>query len=162
MQLHYPQLDALLEREYDTMVATAYAIVHDRDRALDIAQHASERLVRNWEQVSAYESQGGWLLRVVVNLAVDETRRVNRSKRLLRKIRQQRAVERAPQTSDPKFWTAVQSLSDRQRQVIALFYVADQSLDQVADTLGVSPGTVKSHLSRARETLRSLLEESAL
>jgi RNA polymerase sigma-70 factor (ECF subfamily) len=49
-------------------------------------------------------------------------------------------------------------LPDRQREVAALFYVDDRSVVEIAGILGLNEGTVKSHLSSARDSLRRLVE----
>jgi RNA polymerase sigma-70 factor (ECF subfamily) len=52
------------------------------------------------------------------------------------------------------------SLPDRQRAVATLYYVEDLSVAEIAEALDIAPGTVRFHLSEAREQLRSLLEET--
>jgi RNA polymerase sigma-70 factor (ECF subfamily) len=68
--------------------------------------------------------------------------------------------ELSPEAAD--VWRAVRRLPKRQAQVVALFYLEDLSLDDVADTLDVSVETVRTHLSRARKKLarRLTIEES--
>jgi RNA polymerase sigma-70 factor (ECF subfamily) len=56
-----------------------------------------------------------------------------------------------------EFWAAVRSLSPAQAQVVALHYVEDRSIDDIATVLGIAPGTVKTHLSRARHALAEKL-----
>jgi len=52
-------------------------------------------------------------------------------------------------------------LSDAQRAAVTLFYYEDRSVDEVAGLLGMPENTVKTHLSRARATLRRALERGA-
>ena len=58
---------------------------------------------------------------------------------------------------DPQLERAVDQLSRRQRQVILLHYLADLSVGDVARVLGLSEGSVKTHLHRARSALRELI-----
>ena len=63
---------------------------------------------------------------------------------------------------DPRpheLWDAVLSLPPEQRTAVVLFYYEDLSLREIARTLRVPEGTVKSRLSRGRERLRTLLSE---
>jgi len=64
---------------------------------------------------------------------------------------------------DPAFWDALRSLPDRQAEVVALHYVEDLAVADVARILGIAEGTVKVHLHRGRlalaERLRAELEE---
>jgi RNA polymerase sigma-70 factor (ECF subfamily) len=55
-------------------------------------------------------------------------------------------------------WDAVVRLPARQRACVVLRYYADLTDEQVADTLGCSIGTVKSHLHRARRSLETMLD----
>lgn len=71
---------------------------------------------------------------------------------------------RAPEPASPDFsaetsdvWKEVHRLPRRQQQAIALHYVAQLSMAEMADVMGCSQGAVKSHLHRARETLRGPL-----
>jgi len=58
---------------------------------------------------------------------------------------------------DAVFWRCVAQLPKQQARVIALFYVEDRSVEQIAALLECSTGTIKTHLSRARATLHSAL-----
>ena len=54
---------------------------------------------------------------------------------------------------------AIQSLPEKQREAVYLFYYAEQSLAEIAATLHIPQGTVKSRLNSAKKMLRKLLEE---
>lgn len=54
---------------------------------------------------------------------------------------------------DPEFWAAVRALPRRQAQVMALYYLEDRSVAQVAEILDVTLGTVKRHLHNGRLAL---------
>lgn len=58
---------------------------------------------------------------------------------------------------DEDFWAAVRGLPRRQAQVVALHYIYDLSVADVAATLEISEGTAKTHLSRARTSLTLVL-----
>jgi RNA polymerase sigma-70 factor (ECF subfamily) len=58
---------------------------------------------------------------------------------------------------DAEYWRAVRSLPLRQAQAVALHYLFDLSVVDVADTLGISEGTVKAHLHKARAALAKKL-----
>ena len=60
---------------------------------------------------------------------------------------------------DEDFWAAVRGLPRRQAQVVALHYIYDLSVADVAATLQISEGTAKTHLSRARTSLVLVLGE---
>ena len=60
-----------------------------------------------------------------------------------------------------ELWEAVLALPPESRAVVVLFYYEDQTVEQIAKTLKIPRGTVKSRLSRAREKLRTMLCEEA-
>lgn len=59
---------------------------------------------------------------------------------------------------NPSLWSAVRSLPTKQRTALALYYLGDLKVTEVATAMKISEGTVKSYLDRARETLRKTLE----
>lgn len=58
-----------------------------------------------------------------------------------------------------RVWTAVERLSQKQRTIFLLRFVEEMSLAEIAQTLKVELGTVKSHLFRAIGMVRSLIKE---
>jgi RNA polymerase sigma factor (sigma-70 family) len=107
--------------------------------------------------VSHYDRPGAWVRRVAIRKAVQVTRREARRPWFERRAA---AGTSAPDASSPAasndgVWEAVCSLPAQQRAVIALFYYEDLGVKDVAGILGCSVSTVKVHLHRARETLRT-------
>jgi RNA polymerase sigma-70 factor, ECF subfamily len=60
-------------------------------------------------------------------------------------------------TTDHEFWDAVRGLPDRQAQAIALHYLEDRPVADIAEILGCAPATVKVHLHRGRRALADAL-----
>lgn len=120
--------------------------------AEDIAQEAMLAAYRNWARVSEMEVPEAWVRRTCANLAVSAfRRRVSEVKVLLRIGRD---VDRpALSRDDEAFWSAVRALPKRQAQAAALRYLYDMSVAEVAETLDISAGSVKQHLTRARTVL---------
>lgn len=154
-----PSFDAVFVEEYPKMVALAAAVSGSRSSAEDIAQEAMARLDRNWAKVQGYDNPGGWLRRVTVNLAVSRRRRlVSEAKALLRLDRPASALP-PEEPADPALWAAVAALPRNQRAAIALHYLEDRSVADIADVLDISPSTAKVHLHRGRQALRTRLEQ---
>jgi RNA polymerase sigma-70 factor (ECF subfamily) len=88
-------------------------------------------------------------------------RRAREAAALARLAARPDAVALAPEHDD--FWSKVRSLPRREAQVVALYYVDDRSVADIATLLGIAEGTVKATLSHARSSLtRALaLEEDA-
>ena len=141
-------------REYPAVLGLAYALSGSRAGAEDLAQEAFFAAHRSWDRIAGYEQPGAWVRRVVANLSVSAfRRRAVEAKALARMALGQRAVLPDLGASDPDFWNAVRSLPRRQSQVVALFYLEDLPITDVADILGMAPGTVKRHLHNGRQTL---------
>jgi RNA polymerase sigma-70 factor (ECF subfamily) len=142
--------DRFYREERARVVALAYALSGNRSAAEDLAQDAFVATHERWDQVA---NPGAYVRQAVANLAATRFRRLGRESGVLARLRGAREVftELAPE--DAEFWRAVGALAPRQRAVIALFYVDDHSVAQIAEALGIAPGTVKSTLHDARAAL---------
>ncbi|MEA2580227.1 MAG: hypothetical protein QOE83_1119 [Actinomycetota bacterium] len=147
--------------EYAAVVGLAYALCGSRSGAEDLAQEAFLASHRNWQRIGLYEQPGAWVRRVVANLSVSAVRRrVSEAKALARVAAfGERTVIPDLAAGDPEFWAAVRSLPRRQAQVVALFYLEDRAIADVAAILDMAPGTVKRHLHDGRRTLARRLHE---
>jgi RNA polymerase sigma-70 factor, ECF subfamily len=141
-------------REYPAVVGLAYALSGSRWGSEDLAQEAFLAAHRDWGRIGSYHQPAAWVRRVVANLAVSAFRRRVAETKALARIALGRG-ETVPDlaAADPEFWAAVRALPRRQTQVVALYYLEDRSVADVADILGMTPGTVKRHLHDARQTL---------
>jgi len=125
----------------------------------DIAQEAMLAALRNWRRVSELEAPEAWVRRTCANLAVSAfRRRVSEIKALIRLGNDFDVARPALRPDDEAFWSAVRALPKRQAQTAALRYLYDLSVAEVAETLDISEGSVKQHLSRARGVLVKQLQ----
>lgn len=148
-------------REYLAVVGLAFALSGSRWAAEDLAQEAFIAAHRNWDRISTYDRPGAWVRRVVANLSVSAfRRRVAEAKALARIAFGQDAMPDFA-AGDPEFWVAIRTLPPRQAQVVALHYLEDRSVAEIAEILAVTHGTVKRHLHDGRRSLarRLSLEE---
>lgn len=138
-------------------VGVALRILPSRAAAEDVAAEAMARACADWRQVGGLPHREAWVLRVTVNLALDAARR--------------RTIEVAPAgsvdveelaTDRIALADAIRRLPRRQREIVALRHLAGFSEAEVAQTLGVAPGTVKIHGHRAMTSLRLHLTDVAL
>ena len=159
VRLGRPQtFESFYRRELVGVVALARALCGPA-HADDVAQEAMLVAYRRWADVQHHDRPGAWVRRVAVNLATSTLRRrAVEAKAMLRLgARPPVAVELEP--SADAFWAEVRRLPRRQAQVVALHYVEDLSVAEVAATLGCAEGTVKQHLSRARTALSASLAD---
>lgn len=140
-------------KEYRSVVSLAYALSGSRWLSEELAQEAFIAAHLNWERISSYDQPGAWVRRVVTNLSVSAIRRrILEAKSLARLVRERPREPDRP-TGDAEFWEAVRSLPRRQAQVVALHYLEDLSVAEVANVLEMAPGTVKKHLHDGRRSL---------
>ncbi len=148
----------LVTAESQTLNAAVYAIVGDWQRAEDITQDAFERCYARWRRVSKLDRPGAWVRRVAINAAISAQRRNVNEKRALARIEANGAAvssDLAQPLADQQIWDAVRALPKEQAAAVALHYVADLSIDDIAETMHLSVPAVKSLLYRARGTLRT-------
>ena len=145
-------------REYPSIVRLAYALSGSRSGAEDLAQEAFLAAHRRWERVGGFERPGAWVRQVVANLSVSTFRRRVVEARAYARVAMGTS-EALPELSadDVEFWRAVRSLPRRQSQVVALHYLEDMSVLEVARVLDMAEGTVKKHLHDGRRTLAGRL-----
>ncbi len=145
--------DAFYASEFEAVAGLAYALSGSRLAAEDLAQEAFLAAYRRWDEIGRYESPGGWVRRVVANRSVSVIRRRVVEAKALTRLAE--PVHRLPELSPEAcgVWRAVRRLPDRQAQVIALFYLEDLPLDDIASILDLSVETVRTHLRRARKKL---------
>lgn len=144
-------------REYSLLVAFAHAMTGSRAHAEDVAQEAMLAAYRRWDEVGRLDAPHAWVRRVCANLAVSFVRRRLVEARGLLRLRSRRSDVTALDDDDATFWAEVRRLPRRQAQCIVLSYVYGCSVSDVAQVLGCSDGTVKTHLTRGRSKLASRL-----
>ena len=137
--------------ELRSLVALAAAIA-GADRAEEIAQEALLRAHREWDRIARYDKPGAWVRRVTINLATSSRRRRLSERRALQRVAARRQLDAPPPEVDG-FWALVRRLPDRQAAAVALFYLDDLSIAEIADALDCAEGTAKAHLHQARRTL---------
>ena len=124
--------------------------------AEDVAVEAMARAYVHWSAVASMERPVGWVLRVATNLALDDVRRrVPRLSPATSSDRTEEVVLRGALVA------ALRELPRRQQEVVVLRYIADLPEADVAAALGISTGSVKTHLHRALPRLRAGLAAPA-
>jgi RNA polymerase sigma-70 factor (sigma-E family) len=153
---------ALFQLEGQRLVALARFFTDDRTAAEDLVQEAFIRLARNAYRIREPEKAAAYLRSIVVNLARDHNRRGLVSLR-----HRPPAAPDEPSAEDTsvrqesrrEVVAALRSLPHRQRECLALRYYLELSVDDIADALGVSPNSVKTHLKRGLRGLAAALED---
>lgn len=143
-------------RELPQLVAVVAAIA-GYERAEDIAQEAMLRAHREWDRIARYDKPGAWARRVAINLATSNMRRLGSERRALAREVAHRRLDAPPPEVDG-FWALVRELPPRQAAAVALHYLDDLSITEVAAILDCAEGTAKAHLHKERQTLAARLQ----
>ena len=147
--------------EYKSLVRLAVLLVHDVPTAEEVVQDAFEAMHTAWRRLREKEKALSYLRQAVVN----------RSRSVLRHrtVVDRNAPKPAPDEPSAEHGAlaliersaviaALRTLPDRQREAVVLRYYADLSEADIAATMGISRGAVKSHTARAMAALKSILE----
>ncbi len=148
----------LFRTQYALLVRALTLCTGNPDDAADAAQDAFMQLHRHWTKVARYDDASGWLYRVAVNRALNQRRGRVRQRRTADRVAANTIDTHDSVRPDDELWNAVRDLPPQQRAVVGLYYLADLDVSAVAAAMGVTPGTVKTHLHEARRRLRSTLE----
>lgn len=142
-------------------VRLAWLLIGDPDQAEDVVADAMAKVWVQWRR-GRVEDVGPYLRRAVANQANSKLRRRYLERReASRRTGDDRGVRMVDEQAaeHDTVWQAIQQLPDRQRQVVVLRYYEDLSEAATAEALGISPGTVKSSLSRGLARLEQLLTD---
>jgi RNA polymerase sigma-70 factor (ECF subfamily) len=158
--------EAFAERERTSLVALAWALTGSMGSAEELAQDALTAAWEGWDRVGGLDRPGAWTRRVVINRAAGVRRRAFREHRAIGRLVQRDtgapALTLEMSTESGELWAALRSLSPRQAQVLALHYLDDRPVAEIATILDCTQATVRVHLHRGRRALArrlSLTEE---
>jgi len=146
---------AYMAARQPALLRTAYLLTGDRHTAEDLVQTALAKLYLSWDRVNSRESLDGYVRRILVNENNSLWRRPwKRSEVGTEFMPDHGLADTYDEGQARAIWEVVSTLPRKQRAVIVLRYYEQLSEAEIAHTLGISTGTVKSQASRALATLR--------
>jgi RNA polymerase sigma factor (sigma-70 family) len=154
-------------REHPRLASTLVVVAGDRAVAAEAVDEAFARAYERWARVGGMASPAGWTYRTALNVLRRRRRREQLEATLLRRHADGRPGSPGrdrhapPADWSPEVWDALRGLPLRERTAVALRYVADLTTDQIAEAMGVAPGTVGSTLHAARRHLATALGDEA-
>jgi RNA polymerase sigma-70 factor (ECF subfamily) len=148
-------------------------MVHSADESLDITQEVFIRAYQGFTKFDGRSSLRTWLFRIAYNLCVDHSRKAGRSileTRIDSNSNEEEPYEFADSRWDPEGTVlddelyrvvndGVESMSDKLRTVLLLHDKEDMGYEEIAETVGIPVGTVKSRLFLARAHLQSYVRQ---
>ena len=150
------------------LLRTGYLIVWDLEEAEDLVQETLLRVARRWPRVRRMDKPVAYARRILLNLAINDTKRRSRRRRELEPpdrapldVQADEAAANVFEAFDARaeLLGALAALPPRQRAVLVLRYFEDLSEAETAQTLNCSVGTVKSTASRGLSRLREAFDE---
>ncbi len=144
----------------DRLFSVALRILRDSDAASDALQTALVQIWRDLPSLRDPDRFDAWSFRVVLNCSRAHRRRVRQILPVLELMPDDAVVGDAQATiaTRDELERAFRVLTHDQRTVLVLLYYQGLSIDDIAGTLGVSTGTVKSRLHYARQAMRAAIE----
>lgn len=127
------------------------------DSDADAEDAVSQAVLQAWQSLDKLRDKSAvrpWLVKIAVNCAYAQRRKQGKVV-YLEDVVPEPAAPDVPQ--DGGLWEAVCALPPERRAAVVLFYYEGMPVDEIARTLGVPQGTVKSRLSRARKQLKEML-----
>ena len=158
--------EQLLDGHRTTLARTAYLVTRDRETVQDVMQEA---LVQIWRDLPSYRPFGSfraWTLKILLNKARKHYRRKGVETVALDEASGLPADDQSPEEAAEReedaqhVREALERLSTNHREVLVLRYYGELTVPEIAGTLGLREGTVKSRLSRALDRLQQSLTET--
>jgi RNA polymerase sigma-70 factor, ECF subfamily len=156
-----PAFDVLAATHSGRLYNVARMILRDDEMAADALQEALVRAWRDLPQLRERDRLAAWLNRLVVNACYDEIRRKRRWRLDVGGLQHDRASEKdesAGVADRDQLTRGLSRLPVDQRVVLVLRYYLDLPVAEIADTLRIPVGTVKSRVNHGLSALRAVLD----
>lgn len=155
----HEQFDAFYVSTFPRLLRQLTLVTLDGDQAQDALQEAYVRAWQRWDRISAYEDPEGWVRTVAYRHCVSHWRRMVTARRAAPRLAQADSVGPVASAEVVSVRRALADLGPDQRAVLVLHELCDLSIEEIAATLRVPRGTVKSRLARGRAALAELLRD---
>jgi RNA polymerase sigma-70 factor (sigma-E family) len=150
--------EEFVRAEMGALARFAGALTGDRYLAEDMLSDALVKVARRWRRISSVDDPAAYVRRVIVTTYLDDRRKAQRRQTTPSadiEVLDRPAPDMAESVVDRlEVARLLGALPPQQKAAVVLRYLMDETDEQIADALGCSTGTVRSHLSRARTTLR--------
>ena len=145
----------MIDDHQTALLRMCYLYLHDVQLAEDAVQETFIKAIRAWDSFRGEACVRTWLTRIAMRTCMD-MRRGFWFRRVERRITPEMLPDRAQEAEadESALTLAVMNLPKKEREVILLYYYQDLTMNDIADTLGVTQPTVSYRLRRAKEKLR--------
>lgn len=152
---------ALYREYYNYAISICLRYSHNREEAQEIVNDGFVKVFVNLDKYTDGLSFKGWVRRIMINAAIDFYRKHEKHNRMLDiEHAETHSVEAdgISQLTQEEIMAAVQHLPPSYRFVFNLYVIEGYKHDEISTKLGISTGTSKSHLAKARARLKKYLE----
>ena len=152
-------------REYVTarmevMRRTAYLLCRDWHTADDLVSVSISKLYRHWPRVGALQGLDAYMRKVLLRTWLDEKRRPWRREHVTEELPELASAMDHAVVDRAQLVDLLDGLPPRRRAAVVLRLYCDLSVEETAEILGCSAGTVKSQTARGLDTLRAMAAET--
>jgi RNA polymerase sigma-70 factor (ECF subfamily) len=151
--------EQIVRRYGDMVLRIAMANTGNRADAEDVFQEVFIRLIRSLAKIENEEHLRYWLVRATVNRCKSLFASANKQREYPTEILPEPASDISEQQLHTPAIDALQTLPEKYRTPIHLFYIEDLPIANIAQILNCSVGTIKSQLSRGRKMLKLAVEK---
>ena len=155
--------EVLFRREFTALVQALTLVAGDREAAADAVQDAFVQAHRHRQRVLGLESPTAWLRHVALNRIRNQHRGQLREAAAMPRLAAEHLDVEAPGDggTGASATALLTTLPPQQRSAAAMYYLLDQPTAAIAEHLGITTATVRSHLRAARRRLQAELEEDS-
>ncbi|MEO1450746.1 MAG: RNA polymerase sigma factor, partial [Bacteroidota bacterium] len=146
-----------------SMMVVCMRYTYDREEARDVLHEAFMKVYRNLHKFEQGTNLGAWIRRIMINTAIDHYRKQAKRPNLVEINHAVHEVDMHDVVADlsaQEILGMVQKLSPAYRMVFNLYVIEGYSHKEVGKMLGISEGTSKSNLAKARAKLQRMILES--
>ncbi|HEX3813250.1 MAG TPA: SigE family RNA polymerase sigma factor [Mycobacteriales bacterium] len=147
--------DEFVAARQQAFLRYATVLTGNPDLAQDIVQDVLIRVHSRWRQVESYDHPENYVRKAIVNAYVSWRRQWSVRNLVPFGSPPDRAAPEPPGSEPSELWRRMSRLPRRQRAVVVLRYYEGFSDTEIAELLGCSAGTVRSHMSKALAKLRA-------
>jgi RNA polymerase sigma factor (sigma-70 family) len=134
------------------------AATADLHEAEDVTAEAFARALDRWPELQHHPAPRAWVVRTALNLRTDRYRHRQRTSSVVARLPVPEVAPEPPRPVDPALLAALGALPQRQREVIAMRVLLGLSGAETARELGITTGSVGTHLHRGLAALRSRIQ----
>lgn len=154
---------ALVERYQNLVFTIAFRVTNKREEAEEVAQDVFMKVYNGLQKFDGTAKFSSWLYRITYNTALTKIRNRKEEFKPIEKAIPGNSNTTVLNEAEQSFTRydlnmAINMLEPEEATVITLFYLSEQSLDEIAEILNIAPNTAKVRLHRARKKLREKLE----